>query len=191
MWSKWGIDDIDMKAGGSCMFKFKTEEGMKKVLESRTWLVNSKPLMIRMWDPAFGMEMVEQTKVPLWVYLVDIPMEAWSIEGIKRMDFARVLVEFDVVKGFKEKIEIQYRDRDNNKKGSKYVKAEYNWKPDICTHCQREDMVRQRNERNRKRNNEFNMVGNRKYGGRTQNQKGWYSKGGTKGHDDRNRKASL
>ncbi|GKA03734.1 hypothetical protein Tco_0676515 [Tanacetum coccineum] len=39
--------------------------------------------------------------------------------GEERMDFARVLVEFDVVKAFKEKIEVQYRDMNNNKKGSK------------------------------------------------------------------------
>ncbi|GKB62678.1 hypothetical protein Tco_0918864 [Tanacetum coccineum] len=45
-----------------------------------------------------------------------------------RMDFARVLVEFDVLKGFKEKIEIQYMDKNNNK-GSKYVTVKYAWKP--------------------------------------------------------------
>ncbi|GJZ21103.1 hypothetical protein Tco_0558142 [Tanacetum coccineum] len=28
MWSKWGIDDIDMKADGTCMFKFRNEEGI-------------------------------------------------------------------------------------------------------------------------------------------------------------------
>ncbi|GJZ52411.1 RNA-directed DNA polymerase, eukaryota, reverse transcriptase zinc-binding domain protein [Tanacetum coccineum] len=39
--------------------------------------------------------------------------------GEGRMDFARVLVEFDVVRGFKEKIKVQYRDINNNKKGSK------------------------------------------------------------------------
>ncbi|GKA90013.1 RNA-directed DNA polymerase, eukaryota, reverse transcriptase zinc-binding domain protein [Tanacetum coccineum] len=86
------------------------------------------------------MDRVEQIKVPLWVTLVNILMEAWSTECISSlasilgkllimdnmtarrcqfgegmMDFARVLVEFDVVKAFKEKIEIQYKDMNNNK----------------------------------------------------------------------------
>ena len=33
------------------------------------------------------------------------------------MDFARVLVEFEVKKGFKEEIVIQYRDKNNVMKG--------------------------------------------------------------------------
>ncbi|PWA56332.1 hypothetical protein CTI12_AA420710 [Artemisia annua] len=48
MWNKWGIDDI---------FKFRHEEGMKKVLELGPWLVNGKPLVIRKWNPTVGMEM--------------------------------------------------------------------------------------------------------------------------------------
>ncbi|GJW39228.1 RNA-directed DNA polymerase, eukaryota, reverse transcriptase zinc-binding domain protein [Tanacetum coccineum] len=120
-----GVDDIDMKNDGTCMFKFRNEAGMNKVLEQ-----------------------------------VNVPLEAWSKEGISalasslckplimdtmtakrcslgegRMDFARILVEFDVMKGFKEEIEIQYRDKDNNKKGTKHVKVKYAWKPDICSHC--------------------------------------------------------
>ncbi|GJS17933.1 hypothetical protein Tco_0412405 [Tanacetum coccineum] len=36
--------------------------------------------------------------------------------GEGRLDYARVLVEFDVMKGCKDKIEIQYRDKNNNVK---------------------------------------------------------------------------
>ncbi|GJX34585.1 RNA-directed DNA polymerase, eukaryota, reverse transcriptase zinc-binding domain protein [Tanacetum coccineum] len=160
MWSRWGIDDIDMKSDGTCMFKFKNEEGMNKVLELGPWLVNNKPLFVQKWDPTLGLNKVEQTKVPLWVSMIDVPLEAWSTEGISalasslgkplimdnmtakrcqygegRLDFARVLVEFDVAKGCKDKIEIQYRDKDNKVKGSKQVKVEYAWKPDSCRHC--------------------------------------------------------
>ncbi|GKE67880.1 RNA-directed DNA polymerase, eukaryota, reverse transcriptase zinc-binding domain protein, partial [Tanacetum coccineum] len=52
-----------------------------------------------------------------------------------RLDYARVLVEFDVMKGCKDKIEIQYRDKNNNVKGSKHMNVEYAWNPDRCTHC--------------------------------------------------------
>nr|GEW45498.1 hypothetical protein [Tanacetum cinerariifolium] len=113
MWSKWGVDDIDMKANG----------------------------------PVIGMEKVKQTKVPMWVSLVNVPLEALSKEVISALasslgklvimdamtakrcilgegwvDFARILVEFDVKIRFKENIE--YKDKDNTKKDSKHVKVE-------------------------------------------------------------------
>ncbi|GJY36109.1 RNA-directed DNA polymerase, eukaryota, reverse transcriptase zinc-binding domain protein [Tanacetum coccineum] len=136
---QWKLTVCDMKNDGTCMLKFKNEAGMNKVLE-----------------------------------LVNVPLEAWSKEGISalasslgkplimdtmtakryslgegRMDFARILVEFDVMKGFKEKIELQYRDKDNNKKGTKHVKVEYAWKPDICSHCK---VFRDRKQQKDRRN---------------------------------------
>ncbi|GJV17423.1 RNA-directed DNA polymerase, eukaryota, reverse transcriptase zinc-binding domain protein [Tanacetum coccineum] len=98
----------------------------------------------RKWDPFMGLNKVEQTKVPLWAIIFNVPLEAWSTEGISalasslgkpliidnmavkrcqfregRLNYARVLVEFDMRKGCKDKIEIQYRDKYNNVKGSK------------------------------------------------------------------------
>ncbi|GJR71586.1 RNA-directed DNA polymerase, eukaryota, reverse transcriptase zinc-binding domain protein [Tanacetum coccineum] len=101
------------------------------------------------WDPAIGMEEKEKTKILVWAKLINVPLEAWSKEGISalssslgkplimdtmttqmckygfgRLEYARVLVEFDVKKGFKEKIEVQYRNKENEVKGSKTVKDE-------------------------------------------------------------------
>ncbi|PWA37166.1 hypothetical protein CTI12_AA593070 [Artemisia annua] len=91
MWNKWGIDDI---------FKFRHEEVMKKVLELGPWLVNGKPLL-----GSFGKPMIMDN------------MTAKRCQfGEGKIEYARVLVEFDVTKGFKDKIEIQYRDKNNVKK---------------------------------------------------------------------------
>ncbi|PWA58708.1 hypothetical protein CTI12_AA397300 [Artemisia annua] len=56
-------------------------------------------------------------------------------KAVRKLEFARVLVEFDVYKGFKDEIVIQYRNKDNVVKRTKTVKVEYMWKPDICSHC--------------------------------------------------------
>ncbi|GJS25684.1 RNA-directed DNA polymerase, eukaryota, reverse transcriptase zinc-binding domain protein [Tanacetum coccineum] len=142
MWSKWGVDDIDMKNDGTCMFKFRNEAGMNKVLELGPMIVNNKPI------------------------LVNVPLEAWSKEGISalasslgkplimdtmiakrcslgegRMDFARILVEFDVMKGFKEEIEIQYRDKENNKKERSVDELEKDAR-------KKEELIRKKNEEN-------------------------------------------
>ncbi|GJT83823.1 zinc knuckle CX2CX4HX4C containing protein, partial [Tanacetum coccineum] len=127
----WFIRGEMVNNSGFCSLTFRNEEGMNKVLDLGPWLVNNKPLFVQKWDPSMGLNKVEQTKVPLWVSIVNVPLEAWSTEGISalasslgkplimdnmtakrcqfgegRLDYARVLVEFDVKKGCKDKIEI-------------------------------------------------------------------------------------
>ncbi|GJZ08736.1 RNA-directed DNA polymerase, eukaryota, reverse transcriptase zinc-binding domain protein [Tanacetum coccineum] len=106
------------------------------------------------------MKKLEPKCLPVWVKMVNVPLEAWTVEGIsaiasrlgkpmmmdtitstmchKRIgnfEFARVLVEMDAQKEFKKEILIQYRDRNNNAKGNKTVKVIYDWKPPACVHC--------------------------------------------------------
>ncbi|GJZ54181.1 RNA-directed DNA polymerase, eukaryota, reverse transcriptase zinc-binding domain protein [Tanacetum coccineum] len=241
MWSKWGVDDIVMKTNGTCMLKFMNEAGMNKVLELGPWIVNSKPMFVRKWDPTIGMEKTEQTKVPLWVSLVNVPLEAWSKEGISALDnslgkplimdtmtakrcslgegmldFARIMIEFDVMKGFKEEIEIQYRDKDNNKKGSKHVKVKYSWKPGICSHrnvfghsftdCvkrersveeieedvrKKEEAIRKRNEESKGRNYNSNYMGNRRFRDRKQQKDRRNFNDGMKTYDEKRNKRDI
>ncbi|GJZ86040.1 RNA-directed DNA polymerase, eukaryota, reverse transcriptase zinc-binding domain protein [Tanacetum coccineum] len=130
--SKKNFDD-----NGGCFFKFKNEEGMEKVIEQGPWIVNHKPLFVQKWDPIIGLERKEENKIPIWAKLKNVPPEAWTRDGISalasslgkplRMDnitaqacqtgrgratFARVLVEFDVKKGYKDEIGIQYMSKD-------------------------------------------------------------------------------
>ncbi|GJS40876.1 RNA-directed DNA polymerase, eukaryota, reverse transcriptase zinc-binding domain protein [Tanacetum coccineum] len=55
--------------------------------------------------------------------------------GTGRSAFARVLVEIDAANGFKDTIEIQYKDKNNNVIRTKFVKVEFSWKPVSCSHC--------------------------------------------------------
>ncbi|GJX45179.1 RNA-directed DNA polymerase, eukaryota, reverse transcriptase zinc-binding domain protein [Tanacetum coccineum] len=110
-------------------------------------------------DMVDRMEIKETTKNLVWAKLNNIPLEAISNKGISalasslgkplRMDnttakvcqsgmgkgeYTRVLVEFDVNKGFKDEICIRYRNKENQVKGTKSVKVEYQWRSEICTH---------------------------------------------------------
>ncbi|PWA61104.1 zinc knuckle CX2CX4HX4C [Artemisia annua] len=141
MWSKYGVVDIVHK-NGQFLFKFKNKDGMDAVLESGPWMVNNKPLFVQKWSPEMNMQKVEPSKMPVWVKMVDIPLEAWSVEGISalassigmpilmdtvtaamchkgmgNLGFARVLVEIPAEKGLKKSIEIQYRDKNQCVKG--------------------------------------------------------------------------
>lgn len=160
MWNRYGLKEIVDNGNGNWLFKFSSEQGMNLVAEQSPWMVNSKPLMVYKWDPNVGMNKVEPKKLPIWVKLAEIPLEAWTVEGISaigssvgkpiimdsmtayvckngvgRNEYARVLVEIDALKGFKETIELQYRDKDKNVKGTKTVKVTYEWKPPLCPHC--------------------------------------------------------
>ncbi|GJZ35071.1 RNA-directed DNA polymerase, eukaryota, reverse transcriptase zinc-binding domain protein [Tanacetum coccineum] len=102
----------------------------------------------------------EPDRIPVWIKLFNIPLEAWSVKGISalasrlgkplvmddmtasmchngngRSAFARVLVEIEVVKGFKDLIERQYKDKNNNVIRTKFVKVKFSWNPISCSHC--------------------------------------------------------
>nr|GEY25357.1 hypothetical protein [Tanacetum cinerariifolium] len=112
------------------------------------------------WSLDVCVEKVEPDRIPVWVKLFNIPLEAWSVKGISalasrlgkplvmddmttnmchngtgRSAFARVLMEIEADKGFKDLTEIKYKDKSNNVIRTKFVKVEFSWKPISCSHC--------------------------------------------------------
>ncbi|GJV53270.1 RNA-directed DNA polymerase, eukaryota, reverse transcriptase zinc-binding domain protein [Tanacetum coccineum] len=131
MWSKFGVAEIDTIKEGHYVF-----------------------------NSDIGMERMEPKKMPVWVKIVNVPLEAWTMEGISALasslgkpimmdtmtanmcykgignfEYARVLVEMDAKKEIKSEIEIQYKDKSNNIKGCKKIKVVYDWKPPACSKC--------------------------------------------------------
>lgn len=160
MWGKFGFKELIVNESGINLFKFKDIEGMQTVLSKGPWMVNNRPLFVLKWNPEMGMKKVEPAKLPVWVKLMNIPMEAWSLKGISalasslgkplmmdemtarmcqngtgRSDYARVMVEFEACKIMKDEIKIEYTDKEKKVKGTKMVDVLYDWKPEGCTHC--------------------------------------------------------
>ncbi|GKE19778.1 RNA-directed DNA polymerase, eukaryota, reverse transcriptase zinc-binding domain protein, partial [Tanacetum coccineum] len=104
--------------------------------------------------------MKEPEKIPIWVKLVKLPLEAWTVkgissiassldkplimdkvttqmctEGIDRIVFARVLMEMNAKTDLKDRIELCYRNKNNETVGTKFVDVEYAWKLVRCSHC--------------------------------------------------------
>nr|GEU94883.1 hypothetical protein [Tanacetum cinerariifolium] len=100
------------------------------------------------------MKKVKHTKLPIWVKLTEVLMEAWTTKGISvirssigrplimdsmtayvckngvgRTEYARVLVETDASKGLKELVKLQYRDKNQNVQRTKNVKVVYDLRP--------------------------------------------------------------
>ncbi|PWA51380.1 hypothetical protein CTI12_AA463630 [Artemisia annua] len=139
MWSRYGIKEITDNGNGMNLFKFRDEIGMNQVLSRGPWMVNSRPMFVQKWDPEIGMIKVEPVKLPVWVRLMKVPLESWSVKGIsaiaRKTNYARVLVEVEAGKELKNTVKIEYIDKNKNVKGSKEVQAEYEWKPERCSHC--------------------------------------------------------
>ncbi|GKC57727.1 zinc knuckle CX2CX4HX4C containing protein, partial [Tanacetum coccineum] len=117
----------------------------------------------RMWrsyqfDEEAGLCMVKPkpAKVPLWVRIMNVSLEAWNSKGISRIasgvgtliimdrittsmcdkaygraSFAKVLVEVDAARGLVDSVEVNYKSLGKLME----LKVEYPWKPPLCSYC--------------------------------------------------------
>nr|GEU53086.1 zinc knuckle CX2CX4HX4C [Tanacetum cinerariifolium] len=123
MWGKFKARDIIVNNDGACLFKLRDINGRNSVIDKGPWMVNNKPLFVKKWNHEIGMQMSEHSKIPIWVIMTDVPLEAWSADaisalasslgnplimdiviatichnGMGRLDYARVLVKMDADK---------------------------------------------------------------------------------------------
>ncbi|GKB99091.1 zinc knuckle CX2CX4HX4C containing protein [Tanacetum coccineum] len=126
------------------------EEGIKEVINNGPWMVNNKPMFVQKWCIDMCLDKAEAKKIPMWVKMLKIPMEAWSVKGISalasslgkpiimdevttrirltsvgRIGFARVLIEIDAEKEIKDKIKVIYKGRNVAEGTKKFVDVEY------------------------------------------------------------------
>ncbi|GKF65430.1 RNA-directed DNA polymerase, eukaryota, reverse transcriptase zinc-binding domain protein, partial [Tanacetum coccineum] len=142
MWGRYGLKDIVVDADNMCFFKFKEEGGMNYIIEQSPWIVNEKPLVVQKWNPETSIKGISAISSRLRRHMM---MDKITFEMCKarsrRLGFARVLVEVDATKEFLDKIKINYVDGQKKVKMSKWVKVEYSWKPDRCSHAKCLDIM--------------------------------------------------
>ncbi|GJX13340.1 zinc knuckle CX2CX4HX4C containing protein [Tanacetum coccineum] len=106
-------------------------------------------------DVTICLDKPELSRIPLWVKIYNVPLEAWNVEGIsriasrigtpiimdkvttsmckrgyKRASFARVLIEVDAAEEIVDSVEIWYKKLNIIVK----LRVEYAWQPPICSH---------------------------------------------------------
>nr|GEW90480.1 hypothetical protein [Tanacetum cinerariifolium] len=139
----------------------KNENGEKvMVFDEELVKERSEKWKFTKWEPETVIIKESPCKIPIWIRLLNIPLEAWSVRGIsalasrlgrpimmdqvtadmcragtRRLGYARVLVEINATDAFFDKIEINYVDEMKKVKSTKWVIVEYTWKPDRCSHC--------------------------------------------------------
>ncbi|GJS75796.1 putative reverse transcriptase domain-containing protein [Tanacetum coccineum] len=160
MWRVYDIEEITKTNSGIFYFKFKSEEGMKSVLESGPWMVQNIPLVLNIWEPGIWLEKAEPSTIPIWVCVHNIPMELCNGNGIgkimsgvgkpmlmdkmtkdrclkkaRKLDFTRVLVEVSANDELLNVLEITYPPIGNREARVVKLEVRYQWKPPLCTHC--------------------------------------------------------
>ncbi|PWA49443.1 hypothetical protein CTI12_AA482340 [Artemisia annua] len=48
-------------------------------------MVGGRPLIVHKWNPDVSFEKKEPESVPLWIKMYDIPLEAWTVQGISTL----------------------------------------------------------------------------------------------------------
>ncbi|GJW12180.1 zinc knuckle CX2CX4HX4C containing protein [Tanacetum coccineum] len=119
-----------------------------------------KPLVVQKGSVDLNLDNTELERIPLWVKLCNVPLEAWTVKGISAlasklgkplvMDsvtankykqgigmvrYARVLIEVSAKKILANDMEIVYKNAEGKVQCKKSVKVEYDWKPQMCSEC--------------------------------------------------------
>ena len=123
MWSKFGFKDILDSHNGVFFMKFHNINGLEEVARCGPWMVKNKPMVVQKWEVNMCLDKREPVKIPVWVKICNVPLEAWTGYGISalasrvgkplvmdnvtasmcksglgRVGYARVLVEVDANK---------------------------------------------------------------------------------------------
>ncbi|GJV85608.1 probable methyltransferase PMT28 isoform X1 [Tanacetum coccineum] len=112
------------------------------------------------WTPNVSLKKNEVTKVPVWVKLHNVPVVAYSADGLSliatqvgnpimldaytssmcedpwvRINFARVLVELNANSVLKHEVSMAIPLEDGSGHTREVIKVEYEWKPPHCADC--------------------------------------------------------
>ncbi|XP_020683206.1 uncharacterized protein LOC110100132, partial [Dendrobium catenatum] len=118
-------------------------------VEGGPWFLLGKPFILQRWNPKFKPVRDENTTIPIWIKIMDLPLALWTPLGISRiasfigvlisvdtltanrtrLTFARVCVHINKNSPLPDEIPIEIEGEDMN------LKVHYDWKPSPCEGC--------------------------------------------------------
>ncbi|GJU65540.1 hypothetical protein Tco_1247375 [Tanacetum coccineum] len=98
-WRKFGFERITRNDDGVYLFKFATKSGRDQVIEKGPWLIRKSPIILSKWSPSVSLKRGEVTKVPVWVKLYNVPVLAYSEDGLSLL-----ATQIDAVVGLKKEV---------------------------------------------------------------------------------------
>lgn len=159
-WSKFGFEKITRNDAGVYLIKFASKHGMEQVLERGPWMIHKSPIILNKWSSSVPMTKGVVTKVPVWVKLYNVPVLAYSGEGLSliatmigkpimldaytssmcvdswgKIRFARALIEVSADNMLKKEVSMAIPNDDETDYTIEKIRVEYEWKPPHCVDC--------------------------------------------------------
>nr|GEV87296.1 hypothetical protein [Tanacetum cinerariifolium] len=119
-WRKFGFERIIRNDDGVYLFKFATKSGSDQVIEKGPWMIRKSPIILTKWSPNVSLKRGEVTKVPVWVKMYNVPVLAYSEDGLSLLGTQIGLIEIDAAIGLKKEVIMSIPEE----KGDGYIKEE-------------------------------------------------------------------
>ncbi|GJX97358.1 reverse transcriptase domain-containing protein [Tanacetum coccineum] len=155
------FEKITRNDEGVYLFKFASKSGMDQVLEKGPWLIRKSPIILNKWIACVSLKKGEVTKVLVWVKLYNVPVLAYSEDGLSliltqigkpimldaftssmcveswgRISFARALIEISASSVLKKEVIMAVSEEEGDGYIKEVIRVEYEWKPPHCVDCQ-------------------------------------------------------
>lgn len=140
-----------MMANGIYLVRFRSKESCEKVLNAGPLLFDSRPVVIKRWEPGIILENEKISKVLVWIRLPGLHLKFWGQNSLikigsligkpiktdkiiatkERLEYARLMVEVTIDGVMPE--EIEFMDENGHIVLEKVV---YELKPVTCSKCE-------------------------------------------------------
>ncbi|GJV46602.1 hypothetical protein Tco_1431138 [Tanacetum coccineum] len=135
-------------------------EGLEQVLQSGPWIIRKSPIILTKWSSSMSLKKGEVTKVPVWVKMHNVPLLAYSEDGLSliatqigkpimldaftssmcveswgRIGFARAIIEVSLDSELKKEVIMAIPNEEGNWYIKEVIRVEYEWKPPHCVEC--------------------------------------------------------
>nr|XP_016453332.1 PREDICTED: uncharacterized protein LOC107777718 [Nicotiana tabacum] len=112
---------------GYFIFRFESMEDKNLILQNGPYTFNNRPMVLKDWDPDFQIQNEFMRIAPIWVNLLELPIQCWAEENLgriasllgksictdkltaqcERVSYARVLIEMDITQPLPDEVLIE------------------------------------------------------------------------------------
>nr|GEZ70327.1 hypothetical protein [Tanacetum cinerariifolium] len=125
---KHGLTRIMVNSKGFFFFKFKSQAGLKAVLDEGPWLICKSPIILKKWSMDTRLLKEELTRILIWVKLHVVPIQVFEEDGISLIaSFIGKLVMLDSYTSIPS-----LTGEDFTKET---IHVDYEWRPPRCDVC--------------------------------------------------------
>nr|GEV58513.1 hypothetical protein [Tanacetum cinerariifolium] len=154
------VNDDNVENSNCFLSKSVVVMGLERALQRGPWMIRNSPILLSNWSSKLSLKKGEVNKVPVWVKLFNVPVLAYSGDGLSliatqigkpvmldafissmcvnswgRISFARVLIEISVESALKHEVVMAIQNEDDDGYTREVIRVEFEWKPPHCMEC--------------------------------------------------------